>query len=128
MRVSTRSCIDAEAAGDRWERRGPRLEDVLLTVHTQRWLNALRKGVRAVQLPATCPRIANELCSLWPETAELDRYFAEWAFSARQDRTGFAPLIREELGALHLYSVRNRSGLSERRPPTPLSVLDQKRR
>src|SRR5450631_1889728 len=105
MPESTESFIEAEAAGFAWERRSPQLEDDRLMPHTQNWLNALPKGVCPVHLPTAFPRIANDLCRLWPETAVvLDQYFEEKEFSPRQDRRGFPPLIKEELLAMHVYS------------------------
>jgi len=77
-------------------------------------LNELPKGVRPVQMPTAFPRIVNALCSLWPETAALDRYFEEKEFSPRDNRRGFPPLIKEELLAMHVYSLRNRAGQQRR--------------
>ena len=122
MREDLDSFIVAEAAGSTWERRSPRPEDTHVLGHTQTWLNELPKGVRPVQLPMAFPRIVNELCSLWTETAALDHYFEDKEFSARDDRKGFPPLIKEELLAMHLYSLRNRAGNREERVP-PLAVL-----
>ena len=117
------SFIAAEAAGYTWERRSPCPEDDHVLGHTRNWLNALPKGVRPVHLPAAFPRIVNELCSLWPETAALDHYFEEMEFSAREDRKGFPPLIKEELLAMHLYSLRNRAGNDEERVPQRAVLL-----
>ena len=108
MAESTESFIQAEAAGHTWERRSPKAEDDHVLAHTWNWLNALPKGVRPVHLPASFPRIANELCRLWPEPAVLDKYFEEKEFTPRPDRRGFAPLIKEELLAMHVYSLRSR--------------------
>jgi hypothetical protein len=123
MSESTQSFIEAEAAGYTWERRSPRLEDDHLMAHTQNWLNALPRGVRPVHLPAAFPRIANELCSLWSDTLVLDRYFEEKEFSPRPDRAGFPPLIREELLAMHVYSLRSRPTPFEARDPQQVSLL-----
>ncbi|MEO8059192.1 MAG: hypothetical protein ABI671_12780 [Burkholderiales bacterium] len=117
MQESIETFIAAEAAGHTWERRSPRPEDDHVLGHTQNWLNALPKGVRPVHLPAAFPRIVNELCSLWAETAALDHYFEEKEFSARHDRKGFDPLIKEELLAMHVYSLRNRAGQYSERVP-----------
>lgn len=111
MHESTQSFIDAEAAGHTWERRSPAPEDDQVLGHTWNWLNALPKGVRPVHLPADFPRIANDISRLWPETAALDLYFAEKEFSPRPDRRGFPPLIKEELLAMHVYSLRTRPAL-----------------
>ncbi|CAN5278988.1 hypothetical protein BH11PSE10_BH11PSE10_17920 [soil metagenome] len=115
MPENAETFIAADAAGYTWERRSPRPEDRHVLGHTQNWLNALPKGVRPVLMPTAFPRIANELCSLWPETAALDRYFEEKEFSPRDDRQGFPPLIKEELLAMHVYSLRNRAGEQARR-------------
>ena len=122
MQEGIETFIAAEAAGYTWERHSPRPEDDHVLGHTQNWLNALPKGVRRVHLPAAFPRIVNELCSLWAETAALDHYFEEKEFSARDDRKGFPPLIKEELLAMHVYSLRNRAGNDEERVP-PRAVL-----
>lgn len=76
-----------------------------------------------VHLPAEFPRIANELARLWPETAALDLYFGEKEFSPRENRSGFSPLIREELLAMHVYSLRNRPVPYEERVPRQVSLL-----
>ena len=108
MHESTESFIAAETAGHTWERRSPTREDSHVLAHTDNWLNALPHGVRPVRLPADFPRIANDLARLWPETSALDHYFEEKEFSPRDDRRGFPALIKEELLAMHVYSLRNR--------------------
>ena len=115
MQENTQDFIAAEAAGHTWERRSPRPEDEHVLGHTLNWLNALPKGVRPVLMPAAFPRIVNALCSLWTEPSALDRYFEEKEFSPRDDRRGFSPLIKEELLAMHVYSLRNRAGERARR-------------
>jgi len=115
MHKSTKSFIEAEAARHAWERRLANPDDDHVLGHTQNWLNSLPKGVRPVQLPVTFPRIANDLCRVWSETAALDLYFEEKEFSPRQDRGGFPPLIKEELLAMHVYSLRNRPTSFEQR-------------
>jgi hypothetical protein len=124
MPESTESFIEAEAAGYTWERRSPQKEDDHVMAHTQNWLDALPKGVRPLHLPTEFPRIANALCSLWLQTAELDRYFEEKEFPSRPDRRGFPPLIKEELLAMHLYSLRHRTARFEQRAPHQMSLLD----
>lgn len=108
MHENTQSFIDAEAAGHTWERRSPNPDDEQVLGNTWNWLSALPKGVRPVHLPSEFPRIANDLSRLWPDTAALDLYFEEKEFSPRPDRRGFPPLIKEELLAMHVYSMRNR--------------------
>lgn len=122
MPESTESFVLAEAAGLTWERRAPRPEDEHLLAHTQNWLSALPKGARPVHLPAEFPRIANELSRLWPETAALDRYFKEKEFSPRTDRKGFPPVIKEELLAMHVYSLRHRRVPYRERAPLQVSL------
>ena len=123
MHESTNSFNKADAAGHNWERRSTNPDHRHVLGHTQNWLNALPKGVRPVQLPVTFPRIANDLSRLWPETAALDLYFEEKEFSPRQDRLGFSPLIKEELLAMHVYSLRNRPASYEARAPQHPSLL-----
>ena len=108
MHESIESFIDAEAAGHTWERRSPNPDDDQVLGNTWNWLSALPKGVRPVHLPSEFPRIANDLSRLWPDTVALDLYFEEKEFSPRPDRRGFPPLIKEELLAIHGYSMRNR--------------------
>ena len=98
----------AEATEHAWERHPPKSEEDHVLGHTQNWLNALPKGVRPVHLPTAFPRIANQLCRLWAETAALDRYFEEKEFGTRDDRKGFPALIKEELLAMHVHSLRSR--------------------
>ncbi len=123
MHESHQSFIESAAAGHTWERRSPRPEDDHLLGHTQNWLNALPPGVRPVHLPADFPRIANDLSRLWPETAALDLYFEEKEFSPREGRGGFPPLIKEELLAMHLHSLRHRPVPYEERLPSQASLL-----
>lgn len=87
------------------------------------WLNALPKGVRPIHLPAYFPRIANDLSRLWPDTPALDLYFEDKQSSLRPNRKGFSPLIKEELMAMHVYSMRNRPDLVDGLLPKPTSVL-----
>jgi hypothetical protein len=108
MAESTESFIEAEAAGHTWARRVNLPADEYVLGHTENWLNALPKGARPVHLQREFPRIANELARLWGDTSELDRYFEEKEFSPRERRHGFSPLIKEELLAMHGYSLRSR--------------------
>jgi hypothetical protein len=108
MPESSESFIKAEKAGYTWERRSPLPEDDHVLGHTDNWLNALPVGVRPVHLQQEFPRIANDLARLWAETPALDLYFEEKEFSPREGRVGFPPIIKEELLAMHVYSLRNR--------------------
>ena len=123
MPESTQSFIKAEAAGFTWERRSPRPEDVYVLGHTDNWLNALPVGVRPVHLQQEFPRIANDLARLWAETLALDLYFEEKEFSPREGRRGFPPIIKEELLAMHIYSLRNRHATYEERVFQRASLL-----
>ena len=123
MHESPDSFIESAAAGHAWERRSPRPEDDHLLGHTQNWLNALPQGVRPVHLPAEFPRIANDLARLWPETGALDLYFEEKEFSPREDRSGFSPLIKEELLVMHVHSLHHRPVPYEGRAPQQASLL-----
>ncbi|WP_144290188.1 hypothetical protein [Ideonella sp. A 288] len=123
MRERTESFIKAEAAGHTWERRIPRPGDGHVLGHTQNWLNALPVGIRPVHLQQDFPRIANEVSRLWSETTALDRYFGEKEFSPRVDRSGFPPLVKEELLAMHRYSLRIRPVPYEQRALQRRSLL-----
>ncbi len=107
--------IESEANGNAWGRRPLVREDFDVLGSTDDWLQALPKGVRPIQLQTRFPRITNDLARLWSTTTELDRYFEDKEFSPRDDRQGFAPLIKEELLVLHLYSLYSRAGASEER-------------
>lgn len=109
MAESTESFLKAEAEGHSWERRSPLPEDERVLGHTLNWLNALPLGVRPVHMQQDFPRIANDLARLWVQTPALDRYFEDKEFSPREDRSGFPALIKEELLAIHVYSLRHRS-------------------
>jgi len=115
MPESTEAFIRATEAGFTWERRAPLPEDDHVLGHTLNWLNSLPEGIRPVHLQKVFPRIANDVSRLWQETAALDRYFEEKEFSPREDRRGFPPVIKEELLAMHLYSLRTRPVSYERR-------------
>jgi hypothetical protein len=109
MHDRNKSFIEAQASGHTWERRSLRPDDDQVLGPTWGWLSALPKGVRPVHLPADYPRIANDLARLWPQTTALDLYFEEKEFSPREGRYGFPPLIKEELLAIHVYSLRSRA-------------------
>jgi len=109
------SFVAAEATGFGWERRAPRMEDEHLLAHTQNWLRAMPRGVRPVRLQVEFPRIVNELSRIWSRTGALARYFEALEFSPRTERTGFPPVIKEELLAMHLFSLGNRTGPYDRR-------------
>lgn len=123
MPESTESFIEAAAAGHTWERRAPSADDNHVLAHTWNWLEALPKGVRPVHLATEFPRIANDLGRLWSETVVLDLYFEDIEFSPREDRNGFPALIKEELLALHVYSLRNRPAIYSQRLPQQASLL-----
>ena len=123
MPESTESFIKAEAAGHTWERRSPLPEDNHVLGHTDHWLNALPLGIRPVHLQQEFPRIANDLARLWAQTQALDLYFEEKEFSPRESRGGFSPIIKEELLAMHLYSLRTRPMSYEERALRRMSLL-----
>jgi hypothetical protein len=123
MNESLEAFVPTPAADVGWSRRTPRADDSRLLAHTWDWLNALPKAVRPVHLPADFPRIANDLSRLWPETAALDAYFADKEFSPREGRQGFAPLIKEELLAVHVYSLRTRALHSDGRAPQKSALV-----
>jgi hypothetical protein len=124
MHERTESFIEAQAAGHTWQRRPLRPDDDQLLEHTWDWLGRLPKGVCPVHLPADFPRIANDLARLWPETSALDKYFEEKEFSPREGRHGFPPLIKEELLAIHVYSLRSRTALDGGRAKQRMALLD----
>lgn len=124
MHETPEAFVESELEGHTWQRRAPRQEDEHVLGHTQNWLNALPKGVRPLHLPVVFPRITNELSRLWPETVALDRYFEEKEFSPREDRQGFAPLIREELLAMLVYSLRSRVSDRISHRPNPAFIGD----
>lgn len=117
------SPLDSEASGSVWKRRTPQPADNHLLARTQNWLNAMPRGVRPVHLHEEFPRIANDISRLWGETAALDHYYQDLDFSPRMARTGFRPVIKEELLAMHLFSLRNRTGPYEDRVPKQASLL-----
>jgi hypothetical protein len=123
MLERTESFLNAEAAGKTWLRHAPRPEDSRLLPHTRNWLDALPKYARPVHLPQEFPRIANDLSRLWAEAAALDRYFEEKEFSPRAGRSGFAPLIREELMAMHVYALHSRPASQAASAPQRAFVL-----
>jgi hypothetical protein len=123
MPESPESFVQAEVAGHTWERRSLRPEDEHLLGHTDNWLNALPVGVRPVHLQREFPRIANDLARLWTQTSALDLYFEDKEFSPRPGRSGFRPLIKEELLAMHAFSLRHRPLSYEERAAQRVSLL-----
>lgn len=123
MHTRADSFIEVPVTSRTWERRSLRPDDDHVLDSTLGWLGALPKGVRPVHLPGDFPRIANDLARLWPETSALDAYFQEKEFSPREGRHGFPPLIKEELLAIHVYSLRSR-GTPDGGPRRRMSLLD----
>ena len=109
--ATTEAFIGSNRHAIAWLRRHPVPEDHALLGATDNWLNALPSGVRPIHLQSEFPRILNEICRLWDSAAALDHYFEEKEFSVRNDRAGFSPLVKEELLALHVYSLRTRASL-----------------
>ncbi len=81
--------------------------DLFLLSRTKRWLAALPKGVRPLYLPDAFPRICNGLARLWHSPVELDVYLSEKECSVRPYREGFPPLVKEELLAIRVHSLRS---------------------
>jgi hypothetical protein len=123
MHARTESLNQSPAAAHTWKRRSIRPDDDHVLDHTLEWLSWLPKGVCPLHLPADYPRIANDLAKLWPDTAALDLYFEEKEFSPREGRHGFPPLIKEELLAIHIYSLRTRAGPDGSCAPRRMSLL-----
>ena len=104
------------SADQQWARRPSVPADNQVLAQTSDWLDGLPKEARPVHLPAEFPRIANDVARLWLDTAELDLYFEDKEFSRRDDRTGFPAIIKEELLAMHLHSLRTRHAQPGARP------------
>ena len=119
MHRSAKSSAGALVVDHAWERRAPVPADSQVLDQTWSWLNALPRRVQPVHLTTEFPRIANDMAALWRETAALDRYLEDKEFSPRAGRTGFTPVIKEELLTVHLYSMYSR--LTARSPSAPLS-------
>ncbi len=116
---------ETESPGLTWERRAPRPEDDHLLAHTRNWLDAMPRGARPVHLQEDFPRIANDLSRLWDENAALDQYFEGLDFTSRPRRAGFRPVIKEELLAMHRFSLRNRTSPNEEHAPRQASLLSR---
>jgi len=108
MHQSAKSSAGALVVDHAWERRAPVPADSQVLDQTWSWLNALPRRVQPVHLATEFPRIANDMAALWRETAALDRYLEDKEFSPRAGRTGFTPVIKEELLTVHLYSMYSR--------------------
>ena len=78
----------------------------MLLPQTRRWIAALPKGVRPLYLPVIFPRICNALVQFWNSSLELDVYLDEKECIKRPSREGFPPLIKEELLAIRVHSLR----------------------
>ncbi len=89
-------------------RRPPRLDDLSLQPATEEWLEWLPIGVRPLRLPSQFPRIANDIACLWDDPGVLDLYFCDLIVDTRPHRSGFAPIVKEELRALRAYSLSSR--------------------
>ena len=71
-------------------------------------LRRARRPVKSTASTTSHYKAKSNRGGLWAETPALDLYFEEKEFSPRDDRRGFPPLIKEELLAMHVYSLRNR--------------------
>ncbi len=123
MPESSESFASAEAVGFSCERRPPHPEDDHVLTQTQSWLNGMPQGARPVHLQEDFPRIANEISRLWSVAAALDHYFEDLEFSPRPERTGFPAIIKEELLAIHLFSLRNRTRFARDPAAEQVSLL-----
>ena len=71
-----------------------------LLPNTQKWLDALPRGVQPHALCKLYPRIANLIAAMWADTEGPSAYFDELLLDRRRGRRGFPPDVMNDLRAL----------------------------
>ena len=97
---------DGLREGLKWNRRVAPSEDLRLSGPTAQWLSTLPTGARPLHLPLRFARIANGICAGWNDPITLRRLFFRVLHDNRGNRSGFPPLVREELTALQSYAAK----------------------
>jgi hypothetical protein len=74
-----------------------------LLPNTEKWLDALPRGVQPHALCKLYPRIANLIAAMWADTEGPSAYFDELLLDRRRGRRGFPPDVMNDLRALRDY-------------------------
>jgi hypothetical protein len=95
------------------EARVDRTEVESLTPDAQAWIQALPHQVRPLELSNVYPRIANALALRWKYFHLMDHVLDDLLIDHRGGRTGFPPIIAQELLRLQAFhEARERAGQS----------------
>ena len=100
--------IGDPAAQQSWTDKRQGAHEATLLDATTRWLAHLPDAARPAELAQRYPRIANELCRLWKQPAQWERYMTELLIvrSAGRQRQGFPAQVASELAALAAHHAR----------------------
>lgn len=80
-----------------------RAQDQELSAAAFKWLAALPKAVRPIELGRRFPRIVNRLAVMWAYPDAVDAYLQELLIDQRGTRQGFPPVIAKELAELRAH-------------------------
>ncbi len=80
-----------------------RAQDKELSAAAFKWLAALPKGVRPIELGRSFPRIVNQFAAMWPYPDAVDAYLQELLIDQRGNRQGFPLPIAIELANLRAH-------------------------
>ena len=94
--------------------------DKELSAAAFKWLAALPKGVRPIELGRSFPRIVNQFAAMWPYPDAVDTYLQELLIDQRGTRQGFPPLIAIELAELRAYFDAEVAGMQSTRGKTSI--------
>lgn len=84
-------------------RASERAQDKELSTAAFKWLAALPRAVRPIELGRCYPRIVNRFAAMWPYPDAVDAYMQELLIDQRGTRKGFAPSIAKEIAELRAY-------------------------
>ena len=94
----------------KWEERRhvSTAEEVIPTVDTLLWFAKLPEPIRPKLLLSAFPRVLNRIAAHWPHRTECLSVLEDLLIDRRGTRSGFAPLIAEEIARLRDYRVLER--------------------
>ena len=97
--------LPAHEPGNAWpcQRRVPSPSDLRLRIDTAQWIAQLDAAHRPIELALRYPRLANRLCTLWPDSDAARHGLLELLQDHRGGRQGFPPEVQAELRQLLVH-------------------------
>ncbi len=84
--------------------------DLVLLPLTMEWMRTLPKEIWPLQTGATYARVLNRIAQVWAHADQREFTFQDLLNDRRKNRRGFPEPVKQELQALHLYSLGLASG------------------